>query len=232
MAIRKKKLFEGLREGATSALEVLSSYLQNRSIFRLFVDLIFIILVTFTISGAWIISSNFSDIFLKKEDPTEMKEFRNSIIQSKEIQLILEKVLSSTESNRSYFFKFHNGIKGIGGMPFFYMTNMAEIVSPGISREILNSQRLPISLLPNIEKFAKNECVINLKNDSSTMIVQPLGRLGIIGYGICPIYDINKNLIGFIGVDYILKNTSLSNKKIEEILTDYGKIISGTLINR
>jgi hypothetical protein len=226
----KKTISNGIRASASGLLGTLLYYLQNRSPLRLLLDLFFIIMVTICLAGGWIVSINFNQIFFPNK--LEAEHLQNTIQQNKEIEIILQKTLEQTGASRAYLYKFHDGTVGVNGISFFYISNTVEVVSPGISHEILNEQRIPISLTPGLETLNKNECITVMKIESNSLYFYHASRSGTVAFSLCPVYDLDNSLVGFIGVDYVGQFPVKTKEDIEVINRDSSRLITGALVAR
>ena len=156
----------------------------------------------------------------KKSHHNFGQELHTSVEVDSAIKPELEKILLETNSNRVYIFRYHNGTPSPNNVPFIFFTNTYEIIQPGTNRLINLSQRLPASLIHDMNvEFTKDKCVSlnNLDkqpNGANYWIYQTRNSASTIR---CPFFSKDGDLLGFIGVDYI-NNVADSVLKTSELL--------------
>lgn len=139
---------------------------------------------------------------------------KDVVIHSLENDLLIERalktLLNETNSDRSYIFRFHNGVTYYNGTHKSKMSNDYEVVRDGVTTQAELLQDLPTSLYLN---WIKN--VINLEmfvTDIDTMedlrVKYLLKQQGVEAIAVAPYYRDGK-LFALIGVDYIRKQTAL-----------------------
>lgn len=139
---------------------------------------------------------------------------KDVVISSLENDLLIERalktLLNETNSDRSYIFRFHNGVTYYNGTHKSKMSNDYEVVREGVTTQAEFLQDLPTSLYLN---WIKN--VINLEmfvTGIDTMddlrVKYMLKQQGVEAIAVAPYYRGGK-LFALIGVDYIRKQTVL-----------------------
>lgn len=139
---------------------------------------------------------------------------KDVVISSLENDLLIERalktLLNETNSDRSYIFRFHNGVTYYNGTHKSKMSNDYEVVREGVTTQAELLQDLPTSLYLN---WIKN--VINLEmfvTDIDTMedlrVKYLLKQQGVEAIAVAPYYRDGK-LFALIGVDYIRKQNAL-----------------------
>ena len=126
------------------------------------------------------------------------------------IERALKTLLDETNADRSYIFRFHNGVTYYNGTHKSKMSNDYEVVREGVTTQAESLQDLPTSLYLN---WIKN--VINLEmfvTDVNTMedlrVKYMLKQQGVEAIAVAPYYRDGK-LFALIGIDYIRKRTLL-----------------------
>jgi len=131
----------------------------------------------------------------------------NVVEQSKQCQLvntILTHTMEAMAADRAYLFQFHNGIHGIGDKNFFFYSNTHEVTAKGVSAEIMNLQRLPISILAPTwmpQMAEKRAWFLLVKNEPHAQTRYILEAQGIKALAIARVIHLG-HIVGFVGVDY------------------------------
>ena len=129
------------------------------------------------------------------------------------IDTILRNCMKLMGGDRAFLFRFHNGSHDVSGQAMYFFSNTNEVVFPGISMEIRNLQRLPISILAPtwMPKLQEHKYFIlepaHETHVQSRMILQEQGIQKLV---IVAITHLGK-IIGFIGVDYVRTNPKTVN---------------------
>lgn len=143
---------------------------------------------------------------VKKPDEVK-KDINNSIL----IQQMLNDLMLKYKADRSYVFKFHNGIMFFDGKHKNHQSLVHEVCNKGISSEKMELQNLPTSLFPIfLQEVMLNRMIYQDVNDikeSATRI--SLKDQGIKSLIVAPVFK-EGNFIGYIGLDYV-KNCMNSN---------------------
>lgn len=118
---------------------------------------------------------------------------------------LLYHLKDKTDSDRAWVFLFHNGAYGSTGIPFKKVSCFYEVVTPGVSRELNNSQNVGLTSIPvAIDLLVKN-------NDAFFINVSQL-RTGLFKsmceaqgtkYMIWHRLMIGEQFLGIVGVDYV-----------------------------
>jgi hypothetical protein len=198
-----------MAESKVSIIEIFLRYLSRTRPLMLIFHLFWILCAGSILSVCYVVSFHFTSLVHIYDEAHNIKEFNNNLrISAKidaEIQDILNKVLAETHSNRSYLFRYHNGLAAVNGIPFFFQTNTHEVISPGTQRLMQFYQRIPASITPFMnQKFAQNECIVLNNIDKSTDIqmlyfYQSRNTKSMIR---CPIFMGDGDLWGFVGIDF------------------------------
>lgn len=212
-------------EHHSTMLEIILDYLTDTKPFQLFVHLLFIVAVCFTLSASYIVAFHWSTVVQIYSEAHDVKGFGQNLKLSVEndhkIYQILENLHESNGSMRAFVYRYHNGLAAINGVPFFFQTNTHEVIGPGATRLMPYEQRMPASVNPVINlQFVKNECAVVTDTDSDKnsqyyWIFQTRSAKAFIR---CPIYMDHGDLFGFVGLDFTHNPTDI--KKATEMLKD------------
>jgi len=192
--------------------QILVNYLSNTQPWTLLVHLLWLACVCLILSVTYIGAFHTSDLLNFYQEAHNIKNFNNNLVfsakQDKNINEILEDLLLTTHANRSYIFRYHNGLAAVSGVPFFFQTNTHEVITPGTPRVIQFEQHIPASInLAISNQFLANKCAIVSQTDSDKdsqnyYYYQVRGAKSLVR---CPIFMSNGDLFGFVGVDFIAR---------------------------
>lgn len=178
------------------------------------------------------IVSTFGGLWLKKKwgDKNHQKELEHITFKNAEIIKVLQGVMSDLGSDRAYVFEFHNGDYFSSGMPMQKFTCTYEVVSDGVSAECHNPGEYRMSnyndyissMVHKRDYIVQN--VSNMKSDA--LLKALLTKKGVKSLYNIPIKTFGGRTIGFIGLDYVKQEISLSEEQIN-CLRSAAKIITG-----
>lgn len=139
------------------------------------------------------------EIKVKKPDEVK-KDINNSVL----IQQMLNDLLLKYKADRSYIFKFHNGITYFDGKHKNHQSLAYEVCGRGISSEKMQLQNLPTSLFPVfLQEVMLNKMIytdINEIKENATRIA--LKDQGIKSIIVSPVFK-DGYFIGYIGLDFV-----------------------------
>lgn len=195
---------------AQSILQLLLKYFRTVHPLKMLWHLIWITLVLCVMSATYIVTFHFQPVVAIWERSRSMEHFtyelHTTIAIDTQVVAELQKALDSTHADRTYVFRYHNGIPAVGGVPFIFHTNTHEVIRPGTTRVIGLMQRIPssINVVMN-QSFARGRCIVlddidKDANDHDYWYFQSRGARHMIR---CPIYARQGDLIGFVGADYV-----------------------------
>ena len=155
-----------------------------------------------------ILFENFKNKHEEKPDEKTHDELvveRNQV--GKTIRALLERTLHKTHSDRVYVFEFHNGNQSFGGLPFLKMTNTYERHDQRVKPEIHKREGMPFLLFQNFVDaiYAKEYIVmdVNAKTDEFTSAEYGVLEARDIQFTLrTKIVDLNRKVIGYLGIDY------------------------------
>ena len=128
---------------------------------------------------------------------------------------------------RAYVYRYHNGLPAISGVPFFFQTNVNEVISPGSTRLLNFEQRIPASIhIAMNTAFVANKCLLISdtrlnQNSQDYYFFESRNAVAVMR---CPIYMDNGDLLGFVGIDW--NRIQLGDSKITSALENVAKEIS------
>lgn len=195
---------------AKSILELLLKYFRTVHPLKMLWHLVWITLVLCMMSITYVVTFHFEPVLDLWQRSRSMQHFTHelntSIAVDTRISEELQRVLMLTNTDRTYVFRYHNGIPAVGGIPFIFHTNTHEVIRPGVNRVISLMQRIPSSINVHMnQEFAKGKCITLTDIDTDTTgndywYYQARGARHMIR---CPIYSRQGDLIGFVGADYV-----------------------------
>jgi len=176
----------------------------------------------------WVLLLIFN-IYIINSFKTEIKYIINYKILNKDViierldsDVLIENALydlmESTNADRAYVFRFHNGVNYYNGEHKSKMSCDFEVTRAGISSEAQRLQDIPVGLYANWIKDVVNYKMIhpdvNQIQDVRTRL--ELQRQGINAIGVVPYYRKGK-ILALIGIDYV---RPLDSVRLERYLQD------------
>lgn len=221
----------------TSLIETFLTYLTNTRPVMLLWHLIWLTIASCVLSSTYILAFHFTSVISLYEEVHNIKNFQQNlkISAGKDIQLndILVKLLETSNANRAYIFRYHNGLAAVSGVPFFFQTNTHEVISPGTSRVLPFEQRIPASInIAMNNQFMMNRCaaIAHTDEDKDSQNYWYFQNRGAKSMIRCPIFMPNGDLLGFVGLDF---SSAISTDQLhktqatlKDIATDIAKIYS------
>lgn len=131
----------------------------------------------------------------------------------------LYNLMHKTGAARAYVFVLHNGGFVAGRIPFKKTSCVAEVVRPGVSREIANCANIPLSSVPElVDALVTNDGLVEwtIADMKDTTFKASLEAQQIAYLKIHRVM-IGNELWGFVGIDYLTKpvNTTDSNECVD-----------------
>lgn len=130
------------------------------------------------------------------------------------IEDALYELMESTNSDRAYVFRFHNGVNYYNGEHKSKMSCDFEVTRAGISSEAQRLQDVPVGLYANWIKEVINYRMIHpdVNEIKGARIRLELQRQGVNAIGVVPYYR-NGKILALIGVDYVRPLDSLRHQE-------------------
>lgn len=221
---------------AKSIIELLLRYFKTVHPVKMLWHLVWITLILCVMSITYIVTFHFEPVLDLWQRSRSMQHFthelQTSIAVDTRIMEELQTVLSHTQADRSYVFRYHNGIPAVGGIPFIFHTNTHEVIRPGVNRVISLMQRIPSSINVHMnQEFARGRCITLTDIDRDPTghdywYFQARGARHMIR---CPIYSTQGDLIGFVGADYVneqqLLNMTVQEVNVKQSAQNIGQIL-------
>ena len=223
-----------------SLVNLLVTYFARTPAWMLPLHLIYIIIVCLSLTTAYIIAFHWTSILEEYRDAHNSQQFsvnfKISADADSKIQTMLKTLNIDTGAMRTYVYRYHNGLAAINGVPFFFQSNIHEVIAPGISRVLPYEQRIPVSINVGIvNQFVQNKCVIipNTEADVTGQNHYFFDSRGARSLVRCPITISNGDLCGFIGVDFPIAHTvqelAIREVKLREVAVKLGELYSITV---
>ena len=155
---------------------------------------------------------------------------------SSTIQTMIDRAVIRTRASRVYVFEFHNGSVGMGGLPFAKMTNTYEALGEKVKSGVKQRANMPMQLYSTfVDAVFAEDCVLmnvnNRVNELSQFVYESLVELDVEIAVRAKIVDINKQVIGFLGIDYCQNNSpdDVSLQESVNLVQDLGAEIGALL---
>jgi len=149
---------------------------------------------------------------------------------SSTINALLERTVLRAHADRVYVFELHNGTTSMGGLPFLKMTNTYEALGEKAQSQIHNRENMPMQMYSSfIDAIYNNDYIVmdveNRTQDYSKLIYETLAAGDIKITVRCKISDLNKKVIGYVGIDFCNGNNPREEDVYESV-----KIVQDTAI--
>ena len=214
-----------------SMLQLIIDYLTNTSAVHLLVHVVYIGFICGFLSLSYVAAFHWSSIIQLYEDSNNHRQFNENLktnaVADAKINEYLQKLMDSVDGMRAYVYRYHNGLPAISGVPFFFQTNVNEVISPGSTRLLNFEQRIPASIhIAMNTAFVANKCLLISdtrlnQNSQDYYFFESRNAVAVMR---CPIYMDNGDLLGFVGIDW--NRIQLGDSKITSALENVAKEIS------
>lgn len=173
---------------------------------------------------------NVINIILNKGHKKETVE--DHIVKNEIIQERLNNLLHFIGCDRISIWQYHNGGYYYTGLPMQKFSCTYETVSNGISVQLSSLQNKLVSESPSLHSTVIKEgeyfiADVNLIDEEG--LKQALLRRGVKSMYVVGIWDIKNNLVGLIGINYVMSLHSAIADKDKNAVKDFAKIVSGYL---
>ena len=161
---------------------------------------------------------------VKKPDEVK-KDINNSVL----IQQMLNDLLFKYNADRSYIFKFHNGITYFDGKHKNHQSLAYEVCGRGVSSEKMELQNLPTSLFPVfLQEVMLNKMIYtdinDIKENATRIALKDQGIKSII---IAPVFK-EGYFIGYIGLDFVkdYMDCDINYREFKKNTNEIGRLLT------
>jgi hypothetical protein len=202
-------------------LQMLLRYFKQAGLLKMFLHLVWLCCVLIVCSVTYIVTFHFPAVYTAWQKSQSIEHFKQELSTTvaidSHINQELQQLLTSIQADRTYVFRYHNGVPSVVGIPFMFHTNTHEIIRAGVSRVILFHQRIPSSLNgTSHSQFAKNLCVVyknldNTQNSWGHWYYETRQAKSMIR---CPLFTTRGDILGFVGADWLIEPSNLLQQEI------------------
>lgn len=165
----------------------------------------------------------------RKNEHTTNRIRHNELIDKRleinsKIKNAIEAFRQKVDADRVYIFEYHNGESNLNGLPFAKVSATYEILKPGVSSYKSRLQGIPSGLILEFNQNLLTNKQISVPNITDYKDIDPVGNSVLIrpdakSFYVALINNINGYPIGFIGMDYICRESGKeeSDKAIKEL---------------
>ena len=165
----------------------------------------------------------------RKNEHTTNRIRHNELIDRRleinsKIKNAIEAFRQKVDADRVYIFEYHNGESNLNGLPFAKVSATYEILKLGVSSYKSRLQGIPSGLILEFNQNLLTNKQISVPNISDYKDIDPVGNSVLIrpdakSFYVALINNINGYPIGFIGMDYICRESGKeeADKAIEEL---------------
>ena len=165
----------------------------------------------------------------RKNEHTTNRIRHNELIDKRleinsKIKNAIEAFRQKVDADRVYIFEYHNGESNLNGLPFAKVSATYEILKPGVSSYKSRLQGIPSGLILEFNQNLLTNKQISVPNITDYKDIDPVGNSVLIrpdakSFYVVLINNINGYPIGFIGMDYICRESGKeeADKAIKEL---------------
>ena len=165
----------------------------------------------------------------RKNEHTTNRIRHNELIDKRleinsKIKNAIEAFRQKVDADRVYIFEYHNGESNLNGLPFAKVSATYEILKPGVSSYKSRLQGIPSGLILEFNQNLLTNKQISVPNITDYKDIDPVGNSVLIrpdakSFYVALINNINGYPIGFIGMDYICRESGKeeADKAIKEL---------------
>lgn len=210
----------------SNVITAVLEYLRITKLKRLLAQMLVLGMLGIILSVCYVVAFHFTSLLSIYTEAHDIRNFGNNLHGNMKADSKMEELLTTTmkttQANRAYVYRYHNGLASINSVPFYFQSMMLEVISPGTPRVILYEQRLPSGMTPAISAaFVNNKCFtaqgLERPDHSLHFMFQTHGAHAVIR---CPVYMPNGDLFGFVGVEF--------NSSTDSVLANQRQIVENT----
>lgn len=218
-----------------SMLQILVDYLKSTSPLNLFIHMIYITVICGILSSSYILAFHWNDVVTfytaYQEQSSGDTELKLDLDTNTQVNYKLQSLLTEVDGMRAYVYRYHGKLDTVSGVPFFYQTNIFEIISPGAARLMNYEQRVPAGIhMAMNNEFVKDRCMLikDTTTDVDSQNYYFYTSRNAMAIERCPIFLDNGDLFGFVGIDWDapIENTDILTGKLHTVAAELGKIFS------
>ena len=218
-----------------SMLQILVDYLKTTSPLSLIIHMIYITVICGILSSSYILAFHWNDVVTfyttYQEQTVKNEQFSLDLDTNTQTNYKLQTLLTEVDGMRAYVYRYHGKLDTVSGVPFFYQSNIFEIISPGAARLMTYEQRVPAGIhMAMNNEFIKDRCMLikDTTTDKDSQNYYFYTSRNAMAIERCPIFLDNGDLFGFVGIDWDspIENTDKLTGKLHTVAADLGKIFS------
>ena len=150
----------------------------------------------------------------RKNEHTTNRIRHNELIHKRlDVKNAIESLRQRVDEDRVYIFEYHNGESNLNGLPFAKASVTYEILKAGVSSFKARLQGIPSGLLLEFNQSLLTNKYISAPDISQYRDIDPIGSSVLIrpdtkSFYVSLISNVNGYPIGFIGIDYICREST------------------------
>jgi hypothetical protein len=164
-------------------------------------------------------------------------DLKKSTETSMVINQALDAIIAGHDADRVYLCQYHNGGQNLAGVPFAKVSRTNERVRPGIPQQLPCWQKIPVGMFAFInsqliERRRLYLPVIEHIQAADPGIYQSWCDAGVQSVYIVGLVDLDKNLIGFIAVEFCRAKCQLTEEDLDSIQATALKICGAIMAEK
>jgi hypothetical protein len=233
MVINKKSSFNN--DARLSMLQILVDYLKTTHPLNLIIHMIYITVICGILSTSYVMAFHWNDVVTMYNNYVEQvageERYELDLDTNTQVNYKLQTLLTEVDGMRAYVYRYHGNLDTVSGVPFFYQSNIFEIISPGAARLMDYEQRVPAGIhMAMNNEFVKDRCMLikDTTTDNNSQNYYIYTSRNAMAIERCPIFLSNGDLFGFVGIDWDtpIENTENLTGKLHTVAADLGIIFS------
>lgn len=218
-----------------SMLQILVDYLKTTPPLNLIVHMIYITVICAILSASYLVSFHWNDLATLytnyQEQSSNEERFELDLDTNTQVNYKLQSLLTEVDGMRAYVYRYHGRLDTVSGVPYFYQSNIFEMISPGAARLMDYEQRVPAGIhMAMNNEFVRDRCMLikDTTTDKGSQNYYFYTSRNAMAIERCPIFLDNGDLFGFVGIDWDtpIENTENLTGKLHNVASELGKIFS------